>query len=266
MATMATLGGCNKLLGPHNRRESQLVVVSLAASVAIHAAAFGLMPRIATDPGNLPAPLSVFLRAAPRLPAASEETPAVPHPAEPAMPVMPREQRAAPRERRFASQRDEAIRAHRKVALAVVPAPPPAPRRTDASHTASRAQPARPERVPEAGAPTAPAGVSLASAREVPADTGTPPAFHAEYLSNPAPSYPLRARRDGVEGTVVLRVLVTAAGAAGRVELDASSGSAALDRAAEDAVRSWRFVPARRGDTAVDAWVVVPVVFHLESG
>ena len=64
----------------------------------------------------------------------------------------------------------------------------------------------------------------------------------------------------------MLRVLVTAAGAPGKVEVDVSSGSEALDRAAQDAVRSWRFVPARRGDAAVDAWVVVPLVFRLESG
>jgi periplasmic protein TonB len=264
---MGTMGGSNMLVDPHNRREGQLVVASLVASVAIHAAAFGLVPRIATDPEGPPAPLSVLLRAAPPLPAAPEEQPAVHHPAEGTLPAMPREQRAPPRKQRIAQSHGEAaIQAHRKAALAVVPATRSTFRRAETSDAAPAAVPAHDERSAESRAQTAPTEVSLASARDVSADAVIPPAFHAEYLRNPAPSYPLRARRDGVEGTVMLKVLVTAAGAPGRVELAASSGSDALDRAAEDAVRSWRFVPARRGAAAIDAWVVVPVVFHLESG
>ena len=38
-----------------------------------------------------------------------------------------------------------------------------------------------------------------------------------------------------------------------------------LDRAAEDAVARWRFVPARRGESAVEAWVLVPIVFKLKG-
>lgn len=30
-----------------------------------------------------------------------------------------------------------------------------------------------------------------------------------------------------------------------------------------DAVRGWRFVPARRGEQAVEAWVRIPLVFRL---
>ncbi len=94
----------------------------------------------------------------------------------------------------------------------------------------------------------------------------TPPRFQAEYLSNPPPAYPRRARRDGIEGTVMLKVLVTAAGAPGQVEIETSSGFDTLDRAALNAVKAWQFVPARRAEEAIDAWVLVPVVFRLESG
>ena len=38
-----------------------------------------------------------------------------------------------------------------------------------------------------------------------------------------------------------------------------------LDRAAQEAVTRWRFVPARRGDVAVEAWVLVPIVFKLQG-
>lgn len=65
---------------------------------------------------------------------------------------------------------------------------------------------------------------------------------------------------------MTIKVLVTAAGTPGMVALHGSSGSDALDRAALNAIKAWRFVPARRGDEAVDAWVLVPVAFRLESG
>ena len=111
----------------------------------------------------------------------------------------------------------------------------------------------------QAAAPPAP---SVAPRAE---QTVTPPVFNAAYLRNPPPRYPPAARRNSEEGTVVLRVLVTTDGMASRTELDRSSGSAALDGAALEAVRSWRFVPARRGAQNIEDWVRVPVVFRLES-
>ena len=93
----------------------------------------------------------------------------------------------------------------------------------------------------------------------------TPPSFDAAYLSNPAPPYPQAARRAGQQGTVTLRVLVLRSGLPSRVELEKSSGSKALDVAAQDAVRGWRFVPARHGTDPVESWVLVPVVFRLEG-
>ena len=38
-----------------------------------------------------------------------------------------------------------------------------------------------------------------------------------------------------------------------------------LDEAARNAVQRWKFVPARRGDEPVSAWVIVPISFVLES-
>lgn len=93
----------------------------------------------------------------------------------------------------------------------------------------------------------------------------TPPLFNAAYLRNPAPVYPAIARRSGDQGTVMLKVLVNPEGAPVRVELDQSSGSKPLDSAALDAVKGWRFVPARRGAQNIEGWVRVPVVFKLES-
>jgi protein TonB len=92
-----------------------------------------------------------------------------------------------------------------------------------------------------------------------------PPQFNADYLNNPAPQYPALSRRLGEEGRVVLRVLVDERGLPARVELRSSSGHERLDAVALNTVRRWKFAPARRGDQAVSAWVLVPISFSLRS-
>ncbi|WP_310451904.1 energy transducer TonB [Sulfuritalea sp.] len=140
--------------------------------------------------------------------------------------------------------------------------PPPSPQLL-ASTTPSEAPaafavppqpPQPPSPVPAAPINIAPAPVAITAAR-----------FDADYLDNPKPVYPLVARRLGEQGKVLLRVYVSAAGLAEKVELKTGSGFARLDQAATDAVSRWRFVPARRGDQAFAAWVQVPITFQLES-
>lgn len=93
----------------------------------------------------------------------------------------------------------------------------------------------------------------------------SPPRFSAAYLDNPAPAYPAASRRNGEEGSVRLRVQVSADGRAMNVEIETSSGHERLDDAALRAVRRWRFVPARRGEEPVAASVIVPIAFRLQS-
>ena len=92
-----------------------------------------------------------------------------------------------------------------------------------------------------------------------------PPRFNAAYLSNPPPAYPLAARRRGIVGTVLVRAEISAGGECQRVELKKTSGHEMLDQAALEAVKKWRFVPAKRGSQAVVAWVEVPITFKLEN-
>jgi len=92
-----------------------------------------------------------------------------------------------------------------------------------------------------------------------------PPRFDAAYLKNPAPDYPSLSRRMGETGRVVLRVLVSPEGRAEQLEVRTSTGHPRLDQAALDAVRRWRFVPAKQGDHAVSAWVLVPLTFQLDA-
>jgi protein TonB len=69
----------------------------------------------------------------------------------------------------------------------------------------------------------------------------------------------------GEEGRVMLRVYVEASGLASKVEIRTSSGSERLDQAALEAVKRWKFVPARQGDVAIPAHVVVPISFSLRG-
>lgn len=95
-------------------------------------------------------------------------------------------------------------------------------------------------------------------------DIFVPVDSNAAYLKNPKPVYPIVARRRGWEGTVVLRVYVGADGHTQRVTIQRSSGHDILDESAMDAVKKWRFVPAKRGEVAEASWVKIPIVFQLK--
>lgn len=87
--------------------------------------------------------------------------------------------------------------------------------------------------------------------------------YDADYLKNPAPDYPSLSRRMREQGTVHLDVTVAPDGTAKQVKLSRSSGYTRLDEAALETVRRWRFVPARKGDEAITANVIVPIEFRL---
>ena len=121
---------------------------------------------------------------------------------------------------------------------------------------------------PQPPAPPAPVPIDAPPATPSPAKAEplvTQPIFNADYLDNPAPAYPSLSRRMNEQGRVVLRVLVSVAGRAEDVQVRSSSGSVRLDDAARDAVRRWKFVPAKRGTEPVAAWVLIPISFRLEG-
>ena len=76
------------------------------------------------------------------------------------------------------------------------------------------------------------------------------------------PDYPEDARRRTIEGDVVLEIVVRRDGSVGDVRVLKSLG-ASLDQRAIEAVRQWRFDPARRRGTPVDVLVEVSVEFKL---
>lgn len=150
----------------------------------------------------------------------------------------------------------------------------------------AQAAPARPAAVapPKAAAlamaetaipAAAPAAAVVATVATVATVASTPAAaapeprseasFNAAYLNNPEPVYPLASRRQGESGKVVLLVQVSPQGTVERLEVRQSCGYTRLDQAALDAVRRWRFVPARLGEHAIAASVLVPLTFSLNG-
>jgi len=126
-----------------------------------------------------------------------------------------------------------------------------------------------PDRVAEQSVPAmveqiaADTPASLATA--VPAIQDTEPDYKAAYLNNPSPSYPMVARRMGLQGRVVLNVEVLAGGVCGEINIQKSSGYALLDNAALQAVKSWRFMPARQAGHTIDKWFMIPIQFSLKD-
>lgn len=155
-----------------------------------------------------------------------------------------------------------------KPVIAPPMAAPPAPAQPSTPQPSkAKARPTPRQIIAVTAAPsTSPAVIS------VPTQLAAPPApvaviaarFDADYLHNPKPVYPALSRRMNEEGKVLLKVRVSAQGSALEVAVSKSSGFPRLDAAGVDAVTRWRFVPARRGDEAIESSVVVPITFALD--
>jgi protein TonB len=128
----------------------------------------------------------------------------------------------------------------------------------------------KPSPLPVANPTPAPAPAKAAPAKAAPPaaapkESFTPATQGANYGYNPKPKYPSIARSRGWTGKVVLSVRVSASGESEGVSVSQSSGHDVLDDAAVAAVEGWRFVPAKRGDTAVASTVQVPINFKLDN-
>jgi periplasmic protein TonB len=149
------------------------------------------------------------------------------------------------------------LRAPRAKAARPAPAPAPVPVvASDVPLVAATTDTVQVSRTPVAPAP-APAPAAPAE------EPVTEPRGYAGYLRNPAPEYPPAAQKRGLEGKVLLKVHVLASGQPDSVAVAKSSGHQILDEAALKAVTQWAFAPARRGQTAIDGWVQVPLNFKI---
>jgi protein TonB len=86
-----------------------------------------------------------------------------------------------------------------------------------------------------------------------------------KIIENPKPVYPLEARQKGFEGKVLLRVEVLTNGRVGKIEVEKSSGYEILDQAALEAMKRWRFIPAKRGKVPFRSWGNNVITFQLRD-
>lgn len=95
--------------------------------------------------------------------------------------------------------------------------------------------------------------------------TGPLPSATLEYVRATSPRYPINELKSGIEGTVVLRVLVDVDGTPAAVTVETSSGNRNLDRAAlQHVLKTWRFKPAMQNGQVVQAYGLVPIAFSLQ--
>jgi protein TonB len=205
---------------------------------------------------------------------------AVEPPREVAPPAPPRRERAAPIRRPEPKPREVAAakapaKAEEPAPQPVAPAPAasPTPAPTDIAPPPTAGLPVISEPAPAAG-PAAPAssGATVSLPASAPIIASKPSTTAPDGVTRTArpqggyqvrPAYPSAPRRLGIQGTTMLRVHVLADGRIGDVAVEHSAGHPDLDQAAMEAVRRWRFEPARRGADAVAMWVLLPVEFRL---
>lgn len=209
----------------------------LLAAIALHALILFYPLKLAIEQLAVPPAGTVMVRLVETPPAPAAAPPqAPPQPARP--PVSRNRERPPPTPRPVLAMSSEQAAPSPTFS---VPAPSPSP--------------------PVAAAAVAPAQPAV-SAAPVPV---TAAHFDAAYLQNLERKYPPLSRRLGEEGKVLLRVLVSKDGRPAAVNVEKSSNFERLDEAARQAVASWRFSPAKRGDEAIEASIIVPIVFRLEG-
>lgn len=76
--------------------------------------------------------------------------------------------------------------------------------------------------------------------------------------------YPEIARKAGIEGRVIVHVLVSEAGSVENTKILKSLGHSGCDDAAVSAIKSVKWKPARQRDKPVKVWVAIPVIFKLK--
>ena len=255
--------------------------IALAVSAALHAALFGGALLVAWPDDIRPATILLvdLLGHAPESRPVDPPRPVPPRPT----PVPPMARQAPPPEHLPVPPRPEVSPEIREPRTAPAPRPPERPALEAVadrpSVTAPEASPAAKASgaSPASDVDAAAAGVAVPSAPRAtsgPSVAALPAPSPPEQITQTArprggyqvrPVYPLAARQARAEGTTLLRVHISTDGNIDDVQVQRSAGHAALDRAAAEAVRKWRFEPARNGSVAVAVWVEVPVEFRLKK-
>jgi len=85
------------------------------------------------------------------------------------------------------------------------------------------------------------------------------------YRENPPPGYPEMARQQGYEGIVIVAAEILDDGRVGKTVISKSSGYAILDQTAVDAVKAWKFEPAKKSGIPYKTWAELPIKFTIRD-
>lgn len=85
------------------------------------------------------------------------------------------------------------------------------------------------------------------------------------YLHQEMPVYPAMSRRLGEQGVVMLRILISESGVPESIQIESSSGSERLDKAALEATKKSRFNPYKRNNKPMKVSVIAPVRFSISD-
>lgn len=86
-----------------------------------------------------------------------------------------------------------------------------------------------------------------------------------ELIHQIQPEYPAKAKKQGIEGKVIIKSLIDKEGNTVKAIVAKSSGTASLDDAAKKAAMNYRYKPALQNERPVAIWVAFTVDFTLEE-
>jgi protein TonB len=124
---------------------------------------------------------------------------------------------------------------------------------------ASIAAPPPPAPVSQPAPPRPPAPTEAPKQPEKPKGPTAPP----KLIHRVEPDYPASAKKQGIEGVVILRILVSAEGEVADASVTASSGQTVLDESALEAVRKWEFSPGLQDGQPKEQYLKVRVSFRI---
>jgi periplasmic protein TonB len=92
------------------------------------------------------------------------------------------------------------------------------------------------------------------------------PAFDVRPVptKTPPPEYPHSLKRDGVSGVVAVKVLIDATGSVAECSVSKSTNPG-FEEAALEAVKKWKFKPAKKDGAPVEARLIIPIHFQIND-
>lgn len=147
-----------------------------------------------------------------------------------------------------------------------VPKPVPKPKPKPVPRPEPKPQPEpKPAPAPEPAPKPVPEPVEKTPEPQQARDSAPKRIEKPSFRTRPAPiTYPVQARRRGLEGTVVVEVWLDEQGKQTKRLLARSSGVGLLDKAALKAIAKWRFSAYVENGRALEHRVQIPIRFKLD--